>query len=97
MKPFTEIQSATVARRDAWAHIKSITDNPSLSMSEKLFKCDNAATIYCAMTGDDSMVRPELRAERQQMIDDLPLALERAKQRKKERVNGQVSIFDLIQ
>lgn len=97
MKPFTEIQSATVARRDAWAFVKSITDNPALSASEKLNKCDNAASIYCAMTGDDSMVRPGLRAARQQMIDALPLAIDRAKQRKKERVNGQVSIFDLIQ
>lgn len=80
---------------DAWDGIQAMLDSPSLSDREKLRRCCNEADVHAALTGDDSLVHPTLRADRQEQIDTLPTVLKRAEIKKRDTERGVTDFFGL--
>ena len=81
-------------RRETWKHIRTIIASHR-SMDERLALCINAATVYAAVTGDDSLMPPMVASERQKLIDEIPRAMKTAKSVVAEQAKNQGSMFEL--
>lgn len=78
---------------DSWNAITAVTQNHALSDSDKLRRYCNIADVHTALTGDDSLVHPLLRAGREAVNKQVPRILKEADKRRAERENG---VVDLI-
>lgn len=78
---------------DSWYAIRAVTQNRTLSDSDKLRRCCNIADVHCALTGDDSLVHPLLQAGRAETAKQVPRIFREAEGRAREKREG---IVDLI-
>ena len=81
-------------RRETWSYIRSITQSHR-SNEEKLALCVNAATVYAALTGDDSLMPKPVKAMRDSIVEEIPRAMKAAKSIAAEKAKPQGSMFEL--
>ena len=63
---------------EVWNHVQDILKTEGVSEREKLRLCLNAADVHCAMTGDDSLIPPQIREARANTVDGIDVILKRA-------------------
>lgn len=76
------------ALRTIWKVLKS-----DAGQHDKLQSCMNIADVYCAMTGDDSLVLPQVREIRARLASQVAGVMARADVQRK---NAELGIMELL-
>ncbi len=84
--------SDTDIRRQSWQQINEVMKS-NLPDRTKLQKCLHISSTYAALTGDDSMAPPAIRAERAAMTSELPRIMKSAECRRRDKEQGMQSLF----
>jgi hypothetical protein len=93
----SEAESIAVSRRESWRAIHA-TLSDALPDPEKLRRCLNIADVHAAMTGDDSLVPPQIRDEREKMIEWVKESSDKIKKARANReFNEKHGIVDLFE
>lgn len=74
-----------VFRAQSWKAIRAIVKDESIPEGEKLRQCLEVASVYAALTGDDSMFPLHVRQTHQEMSKWLKANMEKLEKRKQAR------------